>query len=547
MENKEFNLLDEPWILALTREGQTKEVSLLELFQKAHQLYALAGEMVTQDVAILRLLLGILYAVFKWQDLDGSEGVPKTAAHAQTRWKALWDRGAFPLEPLEDYLRQVQGHFCLFHPETPFLQVVVKPGAMVSSKGKMLELNPAEKEIRYLIGDLAESGNKVRLFSSRANKEEISCAEAARWLVHMNAFDVSPGGAPPRDGFRANGYKLPWPNTLGLVWAEGDNLFETLMLNFVLAPTGQDMWEDFHPAWEEDSPFEAQDLTVIDHPFPKDPCALLTFPFRRMQLMREEDGAISKLILWGGHKIEAEQGNPFLENMTLWQLDKQGNHVPKRLDPSRQMWRDLSAILPAAGGANPPGVVSWIARLKQNQQLDLPLLRLNSAGMVLAKSTSVSHVFSDSLRFHLALLDDLEEGCAVRVSREIGLADKLVLELGYFAANLIRAGGGSGEKDPRSAAQKAREQAYFLLDSPFRRWLEELDERTDLDEACKIWRDNEVGLLKGFAQEMVQHAGLKALVGRKIKEKPGDEKERLYAAPQLYDRLVYRLHRLSQS
>ncbi len=46
---------------------------------------------------------------------------------------------------------------------------------------------------------------------------------------------------------------------------------------------------------------------------------------------------------------------------------------------------------------------------------------------------------------------------------------------------------------------------------------------------------------------MVQHAGLKALVGRKIKEKPGDEKERLYAAPQLYDRLVYRLHHLSQS
>ncbi len=33
MENKEFNLLDEPWILALTREGQTKEVSLLELFK----------------------------------------------------------------------------------------------------------------------------------------------------------------------------------------------------------------------------------------------------------------------------------------------------------------------------------------------------------------------------------------------------------------------------------------------------------------------------------------------------------------------------------
>lgn len=547
MANKAFNLIDEPWILVLNQEGQTQAVSLITLFQQAHLFRALAGDMVTQDIALLRFLLGVMYAVFGHQDLNGNEGVPDSAAQARSRWKALWDQGAFPAAMVEDYLRSMEDRFYLFHPESPFMQVVVPEDAVVTARGQEMPLNPAVKEIRYLIGDLAESGNKPRLFSSRTNKDEVSYAEAARWLLHMNAFDVSPGGAPPRDGFRANGFRLPWPNNLGLVWSEGNNLFETMMLNFVLAPKAQDPWDDFFPSWEEEAPFQAQDLTAIDQPFPTDPCALLTFPFRRMQLVRDDAGNISKLILWGGHKIELEYGNPFLENMTLWQVDKNGNHVPKRHDPARQMWRDLSAILPSAEKGTAPGIISWAAQLVSSHQLALPALRLNSAGMVLAKSTSVSHVFSDSLRFHLVLLDDLEKGHASRVRSEIALAVKLVKEIGYFAADLARAGGGSGEKDPNNAAAKAREQAYFLLDQPFRHWLGSLDAQTGMDEACAAWRQEEVALLKHFARDMVQQAGLKALVGRKIKERPGDDQERTYASPQLYDRLVYRLHQLSHA
>ncbi len=66
--------------------------------------------------------------------------------------------------------------------------------------------------------------------------------------------------------------------------------------------------------------------------------------------------------------------------------------------------------------------------------------------------------------------------------------------------------------------------------------------KTDLDEACKIWRDTESGFTEGICAGNGSACWIESLVGRKIKEKPGDEKERLYAAPQLYDRLVYRLH-----
>lgn len=543
MVQKRFNLIDEPWLLVLTQEGQTKPVSLRQLFADAHRLYALAGEMPTQDAAILRLLLGILYAVFGWQDLQGNEGLPQTAREAYARWQALWELGHFPAAMVEEYLRRYEERFYLFHPATPFMQVALAEEASVTVDGKTLPVNPAEKGIRYLIGDLAESGNKPRLFSARTQKNEITYAEAARWLVHMNAFDVSPGGAPPGDGFRANGYKLPWPNTLGLVWAEGNNLFETLMLNFVLAPTGQDLWQDFVPAWEEENPFTPQQLTQIQLPFPADPCALLTFPFRRMQLQCDENERISKYILWGGHRIEAAQGNPFHEQMTMWRLDAQGNHAPKSHDPARQMWRDLAAILPGTDKSQAPGVLNWISQLKAHQALRLPMLRLNSAGMRLSKSTSVSNVFSDSLRFHLALLDNLPDGFAAQAIEEVALADKMVWQTGLFAGNLIQAGGGSGERDIAGASATAREQAYFLLDAPFRAWLEGLDEQADMTGQRRAWRQTALQVLRNYAQQLVQQAGLKAMVGR-LKTGKGDDKQTLYASPLLYTRFEKKLYQL---
>lgn len=547
MQEKEFNLIHEPWLRVLDALGEIQTVSLQQLFAQAHMFKGLAGEIVTQDVAVLRFLLGILYAVFGWKDADGKEGRPQNARQAALRWQALWDKGAFPQGITAEYLKSMEDRFYLFHPQTPFMQVMVDESATVKTAKGVQTLNPASKEIRYLIGDLAESENTLRLFSARQDTSELSYGEAARWLLHMNAFDVSPGGAPPREGFRANGYKLPWPHTLGLVWAEGDNLFETLMLNFVLAPAGQDPWEDFLPAWEGEEVFRAQTLTEKERPFPQDPSALYTFPFRLMQLVRNEEGAITSLILWGGRFIDGDSGNVFTEGMSLWQMDKAGKHKPRKHNPARQMWRDLSAILPSTGSALAPGVVQWISQLKQDGHLQLPLLRLRSAGTVLAKSTSLSHVYGDSLRFHLAMLNDLEEGHGAMVRREIALADQLVRDVGRFASDLTQAGGGSGEQAIKHAREKAMEQAYHLLDLAFRPWLESLDEHSLPHEAGKAWREEEFRLLLRLARDMVLQAGNSALVGRRFKLKREDKKEVTLASPLLYRQLSAKMYKKLQS
>ena len=58
METMEFNLLREPWVRVRTQDCTVQEVSLTDALLHAHAYVDLAGEMPTQDAAMLRLLHG---------------------------------------------------------------------------------------------------------------------------------------------------------------------------------------------------------------------------------------------------------------------------------------------------------------------------------------------------------------------------------------------------------------------------------------------------------------------------------------------------------
>lgn len=54
-----FNLMDEPWISVRTPDNGVTEVSIREAFHRATEFRGLAGEIPTQEAAVLRLLLAI--------------------------------------------------------------------------------------------------------------------------------------------------------------------------------------------------------------------------------------------------------------------------------------------------------------------------------------------------------------------------------------------------------------------------------------------------------------------------------------------------------
>lgn len=73
MKEKEFNLLEDPWIRVRRPDCAIEEVSLTDALLRAHAYAGLAGELPTQDVAVLRLLLAVLHTVVCRYDPQGRE------------------------------------------------------------------------------------------------------------------------------------------------------------------------------------------------------------------------------------------------------------------------------------------------------------------------------------------------------------------------------------------------------------------------------------------------------------------------------------------
>ena len=69
--DREFNLLDEPWIRVMLPDFTQKELSLTDVLLEAHEIRDLAGELPAQDTAVLRLLLAVLHTVFSKSDENG--------------------------------------------------------------------------------------------------------------------------------------------------------------------------------------------------------------------------------------------------------------------------------------------------------------------------------------------------------------------------------------------------------------------------------------------------------------------------------------------
>ena len=538
MPEKEFNLLDEPWILVMRPDGETEEVSLLEAFRRAPEWKGLAGELPAQDIAVLRLLLAILHAVFGRYDPEGNfvplcagaDPLP-TPADALKRWKALWDLGRFPMGILEKYLNRYRDRFWLFHPERPFYQV---PGLLDRED----KFGPFEAS--KLNGELAESDHKTRLFPQRAGsgKNVLRYSEAARWLLYVNAFSETFGKLEAKGKRQKNSPSLGvgWLGKLGLIAAVGDSLFETLMLNLVfLRDGGNELWGEEKPVWETEAvrTDERNEIAVPDNP-----SELLTLQSRRL-LLKRENGAVVGYVLLSGDFFPKE--NAFAEQMTVWRNTAKKEtdppeYVPRRHDPSRQIWRDFPTLVAQSTGSHRPGIVSWLALLKAEELIPQTLFRFQTAGVSYGTMEAViEDVFDDSISFNADLLTALGADWINRIIDEVDTSEKLVEHIGWLAQNLAKA---EGDADGHAQRNAAREQAYFRLDAPFRRWLEAIDPNRDrMDDVSERWWTQAKRITRNLGKELVGQCGPQAFIGRSEITKSGEEIR--HTAPQAYNLFLY--------
>lgn len=560
MQEKEFNLLDEPWIKVITPSLEQKEVSLTDAMIHAHEYKGLSGEMPTQDAAVLRVLLAAAVTIFYRYDACGrpeklvSEDEEEDELDDDTeeadeegertvlrRWQRYWKRGRFPEQAVREYLATWSERFWLFHPETPFWQV---------------------KDLRYgtdygvecLFGNIKESKNeKTRHHFSMTEGEELyhlSYGEAARWLVHLNAYAVN-----MKTDKNAPGMGLPVGvgrlGQLGFVMVNGDNLFQILMLNLCARNTDKDIWAEPKPVWEQTVRTEQGCKRNAFENLPE----LYTIQSRRIMFKRDKDGGITGFRAIGGDFCPLEDA--FYEPMTIWKLkkeDKKTNQdsrhfLPQTHDPAVHAWREFPTLFDFGGSEDEkkkkriPGVVQWIQTL-QNIKL-LPsnsLITFKIIGMVYGDQMSYTYgdCVNDSLTLSADLLAELNGVWRKYITDQVGKCQAVAKEALYHAANQfckLLYGDGSAKSGIREALVT---QYYFSIDAPFREWLVSIKPTSDsADEKQAEWEEQSYYYARKTVEDYITTLGTDLYLNREEEIKGGRKK--LLTIPGIMNEFLWEL------
>lgn len=498
-----FNLVHEPWILAQRADLRIAELSLLQVFEQAAGLRQLVGELPTQVFALNRLLLAILYRA------------PREAITTED-WTHFWDRREFPLEDISGYLSAWSHRFDLFDAERPFYQVA----DLHTEKN---EFSPLTK----LIGD-APVGHPFLTTRLGPALDSLSYAEAARWLVHCQAFDPSGIKSGASDDPRVRGGKgypigMGAAGFLGGLLLEGDSLLETLLLNLIAADSQTVIRHSERdlPVWERadaQTGAERKDTTVSG------PVDLLTWQCRRIRLI-VSGGEARQVLISNGDKISMANRHT-IEPMTAWRRSETQEkklgispvYMPRTHNPDRAIWRGLSALLPHATTSGipaslPPATHGWLSELASKGVLPANFVAKTRAIGIdyINNSSVVGEIIDDELALPVRLLQEQREDLRNTVLASVKSADDGGSALAQLAGNLAKAAG--GEAGP--ARDSGRLAAFAALDSEFRRWLLGL-ESPDVDavSALDAWNTVAWTILVSLGTRFVIDAGPIAWRGR---------------------------------
>lgn len=504
-----FNLVDRPWLLACRRDGTLAELSLRDVFVQAPQLNSLLGDVPTQVFAVTRLLLAILHrAVAGPRDLD--------------HWTRLWQDERLPVEQIEQYLERWRHRFDLLHFQAPFFQVA----DLRTEKGEASELNK-------LVADIP---NGYPFFCMRLDRElSLPFAEAARWVVHCQAFDpsgIKSGAVGDSRVKGGKGYPIGtgWGGYLGGLIPEGPTLRDTLLLNLIARdhPSLPGRQEEDLPAWERDPVGPAEE--VAGGRAPTGPIDLYTWQSRRIRLTYDHD-RVTGVLVCNGERI-TPQNKHTVEAHSAWRRSQAQEkklrtspvYMPREHDPERAIWRGLQSLLPAAAGAGggepapalTPAVLEWLSHLSMDVLgLDYPV-HLHAIGMTYgSQSSTTEEVIDDALAVRSVLLTRRAEHLVSAVVASVSAAESAARALSSLAGRLTEAAGG----DPDGPRDRAREHAYAELDVLFRDWLARLRPDTDSLDAQQDWHRTAYYAIRTLGSELLRRSPEQAWVGRLVKER----------------------------
>lgn len=536
---REFNLIDEPWIsVVIDYKGTSKLVGLKEFFQDAHTYLALAGDMPTQDFAVMRFLLAILHTVFSRYNAKGEvykmlevndrmqqvenvydEDEEEYEDALMETWKDLWTESKFP-EIVNKYLEAWHDRFYLFDDKYPFYQVTAEE----VEASKINKSEPSQilgKNVNRLI---SESSNKIALFSPRFssgnNKEVLDYNEVARWLIAFQSYT----GLSDKVIFGTEKYKASkgWLFDLGGVYLSSDNLFKTLILNLVLvnmSNTGYNV-NIQKPSWEYTS--SEWIARHMNSPLIDNIAELYTVWSRAIYISKFSPTESFKMGIVKLPEILHEDN--YLEPMTVWRYNKTGSskekYTPRKHQLNKSLWRSFGLITKTEadneGNKNTPnrkpGIIDWLNCIDEyvhDQFITINSISMEDDGN--ATSWVPTNEIVDDLHIEGAIINDLEDqGWVIRINNVVDQTKDVVdktfrsflndvkkirnIESGDFISNNIEA-------------------MYFEIDKPFRDWLAGIDYLDRKDQKIHVWNETLKKLVIVYAENIMKDSGSRDFTG----------------------------------
>ncbi|MGI6689163.1 MAG: type I-E CRISPR-associated protein Cse1/CasA [Christensenellales bacterium] len=534
-----FNLIDEPWVsVVVDKTGKSQEVSLQSLFENAHLYQRIAGDTVTQNFAVSRVLLAVLHAVFSRFDakgepygyfdlderfqplstIDDEDDADDYTTTLYQTWEDLWRAGQFP-QIIITYLQAWHDRFYLLDDKYPFFQVVTAD-VTPENISKNTPSAVSGKNINRLI---SESGNKIALFSPKTenNKEILSPSECVRWLLTFQGYT----GLSDKVIFGKDKYKASkgWLFDIGGLALEGNNLFETLMLNLVLLhPEPEYQATQQKPCWEYNSAamiqhyFSGQDYDNLAALYTNWSRAIYIDP--NVDFKKSFECHIVKL-------PDIKHDNNFLEPMTIWQFNKSGPnkdaYTPRKHQVNQAIWRSFGLLsLPSSymNNQRQPGIIAWINSIASMiGDYDLTLCAISMKDDGNATSWVPIDEAADQLSINDLILTDIKEsGWVPRICDAVEETKKVVEST--FRKFLL------GIKEVRNIesnlfVNEEVEKLYFQIDRPFNQWLSRLRPGDSKDERMIEWRKELKRIVLQQAEQLVKNAGPRDYTGIVVNDK----------------------------
>lgn len=527
-----YSLVTKPWLKVVYKNGKTKEISLNELFETLPEIKKLDGEIQTQNVIMMRLILAIMTTVYTRVNEKGSSydyltedpdflDVDDAKDELLKTYKNLKQTHDF--SAVINYLKKHEDEFDFLSKSKPFYQVTLSQYNNLAQDNNKLTPTKLAKALKDGKGNgmvpnsqinrtINQSNNSLNTYApvSSVFKNEMSFTELIRWIItYQNMAGTTDKSKVKSENkySTAKGYLY----SLDPVYVNGRDLLDTLMLNLVLFDDSENLPMP-KPVWEQDinDYVEKRVNNLVPDNIPE----LYTLYSRLIYI----DYSTTKPVVFVLGLPKPETTNLFTEPMTTWTFNKKdNNYVPakKSLNTrSIHMWRNFGNYINQNSSTlnqKLPGVIEWIHKLQEQDVLPMDYKLIIAYTRMLSDDNASSQTPTMEINDYMEINTSVVFGQnglkwqteienAIIKTQNVG---KKIWAFGKNLENLYHMQNGA-------LAMRMSDNYYYNLNDAFTKWLQNLTVDTDMIKAINTWNKHCLTVANNVIDQQMVYTNLKA-------------------------------------